>query len=188
MNVCAPLAVGPCVWDVQTMVVSDRGEGYRVDVELQERASQTWREFWLYCPRPDGESGQAVDYVRVALAARRWLWAYLRGESRTNDEAVFLAHSGPNTDQPLTRSGLWQLLSEMGKRAGIRGRCSPHTLRHTFAVEFLRNGGNTFALQQLLGHTDLKMTQRYVALAQADLENQHRMASPMDRLKRRRPE
>ena len=64
-------------------------------------------------------------------------------------------------------------------------RCSPHTCRHYFAVEFLRAGGNVFTLKELLGHTTLTMVNRYVQLAQADLEAQHRQFSPADRLKRR---
>jgi len=48
----------------------------------------------------------------------------------------------------------------------------------------LRNGGNVFTLQQMLGHTSLDMTNRYVALTQADIENQHRQFSPADRLAR----
>jgi site-specific recombinase XerD len=64
-------------------------------------------------------------------------------------------------------------------------RCSPHTFRYTFAVEFLRAVGNVFSLQQPLGHTSLHMTNRYVALAQGDIENQHRQFSPVERLKGR---
>jgi site-specific recombinase XerD len=85
----------------------------------------------------------------------------------------------------LTRSGLLQLIRRLGKAAKIEAcRCSPHTFRHTFAVEFLRAGGNVFTLKELLGHTTLTMTQRYVAIAQADIESQHRRFSPADRLKR----
>lgn len=66
----------------------------------------------------------------------------------------------------------------------IKGvRCSPHTLRHTFAVNFLRGGGNLFELQQLMGHTDLTVLRRYVALAEADLAQAHWAASPADRMK-----
>jgi site-specific recombinase XerD len=50
---------------------------------------------------------------------------------------------------------------------------------------YLRAGGNQFTLQQMLGHTHLQMTDRYVALAQADIENQHRQFSPVARLKGR---
>jgi len=85
----------------------------------------------------------------------------------------------------LTRSGLLQLIERLGIAAGIKQvRCSPHTFRHTFAVDFLRNGGNSFNLQQLLGHCDMHMTARYVNVAQADIENQHRRYSPADRIKR----
>ena len=99
--------------------------------------------------------------------------------------AAFCADRGPCAGEPLTRSGLRQLVSRLGKDAGIQAtRCSPHNFRHTFAVSFLRNGGNAFTLQQMLGHTSLHMTNRYVALAQADIENQHRQFSPADCLGR----
>lgn len=85
----------------------------------------------------------------------------------------------------MKRSGLLQLIRRLGRKAGIQAtRCSPHTFRNTFAVEFLRGGGNLFSLQQLLGHSSLSMTNRYVALAQGDIENQHRQFSPADRLAR----
>lgn len=88
---------------------------------------------------------------------------------------------------PLTRSGLRQMLAKLGAEAGIDAtRCSPHTCRHTFAVTFLRAGGNVFTLKELLGHTDLKMTNRYVALAEADIENQARAFSPMDQIAKQR--
>jgi integrase/recombinase XerD len=74
----------------------------------------------------------------------------------------------------------------LGRVAGIQSaRCSPHTFRHTFAVEFLRGGGNVFSLKELLGHTSLTICNRYIALAQADLERQHRQYSPADRLRKK---
>ena len=59
-------------------------------------------------------------------------------------------------------------------------RCSPHVFRHTFAIEFLRAGGNVFTLKELLGHTSLTISNRYVALADADIERQHRLFSPVE--------
>lgn len=65
-------------------------------------------------------------------------------------------------------------------RLGVK--IKPYDLRHCFALGFLRNGGNVFALQRMMGHTDLSMTRRYIALAQSDLKEQHDAASPLSRL------
>lgn len=79
-----------------------------------------------------------------------------------------------------------QIVKAAGQIAGITGvRCSPHTCRHTFAIEFLRGGGDVFELQQLLGYESLEMVRRYVKKAKADLEEAHRKASPANRLKLR---
>jgi integrase len=82
-------------------------------------------------------------------------------------------------------AGELQILYRMilGYAAGIRGkRVSPHTLRHTFAVNWLKNGGDTLSLQRLLGHSTPAMTTRYVNFATADLAELHRTVSPLDRL------
>jgi site-specific recombinase XerD len=53
-------------------------------------------------------------------------------------------------------------------------RCSPHTLRHTFAVSYLRAGGNLFYLSKILGHTSVKTTERYLqSLGIDDLQAVH---------------
>jgi site-specific recombinase XerD len=111
------------------------------------------------------------------------LRAYLREEERTPDQHLFLSERGQNAGEPFLRGGILQLIERLGKKAGIQGvRCSPHTFRHTFAIEFLRNGGNLFTLKQILGHTSLQVTNRYVSLAQADIQSQHRQFSPGDRV------
>ncbi len=108
---------------------------------------------------------------------------YLRDEPRLPTEPLFISERGSNAGAQLTRSGLKQLIERLGLAAKLQSvRCSPHTFRHTFAVEFLNNGGNVFSLKQLLGHTSLQVTNRYVALAQADIRHQHHNFSPGDRL------
>lgn len=97
----------------------------------------------------------------------------------TEDLPLFLSGQG---NMPITRSGLQQLLERLRRRCGIKGSCSPHAFRRSFAVQTLRNGANVFSVQAMLGHSDLGMTQRYCALAQTDVEAQHRQFSPVDRL------
>lgn len=115
------------------------------------------------------------------------LWALLRDQPGDPDAPLFRADGGHTPGEGLTRSGVLQIIRRLGRSAGLEAvRCSPHTFRHTFACSFLRAGGNVFSLKELLGHTTLSMVNRYVALAEADIANQHRQFSPVDRLNARR--
>ena len=67
----------------------------------------------------------------------------------------------------MNRDALLKLLVRLGGKAGVQDS-HPHRFRHTFAVNFLRNGGNAFELQMALGHTTLDMGQTYLSLAQTD--------------------
>jgi integrase/recombinase XerD len=88
----------------------------------------------------------------------------------------------------MCRSKARKLLLRYGRAAGIEGvRISPHTLRHTFAVLYIRNGGDSFSLQEMLGHSTLEMTRRYVHLASRDVAEQHKKFSPMEFLAGRPP-
>lgn len=71
-------------------------------------------------------------------------------------------------------------LKKYSQKIGVS--ITPYALRHSFALIFLRLGGNSFALQRELGHTTLTMTRRYVALTENDLKQQHSMASPLNTL------
>jgi site-specific recombinase XerD len=139
--------------------------------------------------------GEKTRYVHLGEATRRAL-RRLIGEYRDpirpdqpapRSQPVFTSLRGKTTGEALTRAGLYRLVRMLGKRAGIEGiRCSPHTWRHTAAIEYLRNGGAVFSLQMQLGHQDLAMTKKYINLADADLADQHRKASPADHLFGRR--
>lgn len=113
-----------------------------------------------------------AEAIRQLLQARHPAW----GES----VPVFCTQDGT----PLNRHTWSDRLEIYSKRLGVRIR--PYDLRHAFALQFLRNGGNALALQRVLGHTDLSMTKRYVALTQQDLREQHALASPLNVLLPRR--
>jgi len=78
------------------------------------------------------------------------------------------------------RNSLAHLTSQLGRLAGIRGSVHPHRFRHTFAITFLRNGGDIYTLQEILGHSTFEMVRHYLALAQIDIESAHQRASPVE--------
>lgn len=61
---------------------------------------------------------------------------------------------------------------------------SIHAFRHTFARNWIRNTGDVFRLQKILGHSTLEMTRRYVNMFSEDLKEGYESFSPLDRLKR----
>ncbi|PMQ01054.1 MAG: hypothetical protein CBR30_07745 [Dictyoglomus sp. NZ13-RE01] len=62
--------------------------------------------------------------------------------------------------------------------------CSSHTLRHTFANNFIRNGGDVFTLQRILGDSDITTCMIYVHLSGKDIQQAMMKFSPVDRLER----
>ena len=127
--------------------------------------------------RAGGAKGRKGRVVYLGKAARRALWRYLaeREDHVDADAPLFLGH----LSRRLRRDTLRQLLRDLGRRAGVKN-CHPHRFRHTFAVTYLRSGGDVFTLQAILGHSTLEMVQHYARLAQLDVEKAHRKASPAD--------
>lgn len=117
--------------------------------------------------------------VHFAQRCHQALWRYHVTRQPHLAPGQPLFHTGPaDLPEPFDRQVLGRLLSRIGERAGVH--CNPHRFRHTFAIEFLRNGGNLFALQDLLGHSSLEMVRRYARIVQADRAHAHKIASPAD--------
>lgn len=123
--------------------------------------------------------GDKERSVPFGQATKRALTQYLARRGELEADAFFVTCYG----DPMTRFRLAEMVVQRCKKAGVQGlRCSPHTFRHTFAVSYLRAGGDVFSLQKILGHSDLTMTRRYAELSQTDVQDKHRMFSPGDRL------
>ena len=73
-----------------------------------------------------------------------------------------------------------------GRYCDARGvnKSSIHGLRHNFAKQWVKNNGNMFALQKILGHSTLDMTRRYVKLFGEDIKEDYDKYSPLDSLKK----
>jgi integrase/recombinase XerD len=108
------------------------------------------------------------DKARVVVGGLRtqkalWRWLAMLG---TMPKSIALFPSTHGGDH-LRREAVKHLLTRLGRRAGVE-RVHPHRFRHTFAINYLRNGGNAVMLQELLGHTDLSMVRNYIRLAEQD--------------------
>lgn len=105
------------------------------------------------------------DYIRT--------WRY----RADNNDYLF-----PNTaNEYLSPEALAHSFAKYCKNRGC-SHTNIHGLRHSFALNWVRNGGSEFKLQKILGHSTLDMTRRYVALATADLKEDYECFSALDRL------
>ncbi len=104
------------------------------------------------------------------------VWRYLaERKSATVDEPLFPSQ---HTGHELDAGDLYHIITRIAARADVAD-AHPHRFRHTFAIQFLRNHGDVYTLQRILGHTTLDMVRRYLAIAQTDIEAAHRLASPV---------
>jgi integrase/recombinase XerD len=110
--------------------------------------------------------GRRERLVPIGTAAARALATYLGGGrpklvGERLEPRLFVNHRGTG----LTRQGLYKIVRRHARAAGLDGRMSPHTLRHTFAVHLLAGGCDLRSLQEMLGHADLATTQLYQQLS-----------------------
>ena len=140
----------------------------------------------LLALRPDDvrvEGGKNVIKVRgkgdrerlVPLSpglARRLKRFADRARADASSDRLFLTlRRGRGSGQldALTESAVEQMIRGLGDTAGIKKRVYPHLVRHSFATDYLRRGGNPILLQQILGHSSLAMiTQTYQHLTFTD--------------------
>ena len=104
--------------------------------------------------------GRRQREVGFGVKTRKALRVYMRYRKAPSDEkALFLSRKGGH----LGTMALNEILRSLAETAGITGvRCSPHTFRHTFAVNALRQGVDLFKVSRLLGHSNVQTTDRYL--------------------------
>jgi integrase/recombinase XerD len=119
--------------------------------------------------------GRKERLVPVGAEALAWVARYLRDArprltaGRAGSPLLFVGPRG----RGLTRQSLWQIVLRAARRAGLRQRVSPHTLRHCFASHLLEGGADLRAVQLMLGHADISTTQIYTHLPSAAIRRMY---------------
>lgn len=138
----------------------------------------------------DAKMGKSREVFFGANAAAA-LSAYLKLEPRYDDDPLFFGEKGiPAGDGSggLKESGIGKMVRLLGRDANLPAglRCSPHTLRHTFAIEALRAGWDLMSVSRQLGHESVEQTQQYLKIASADIAAMSASRDPLDRMKQDR--
>ena len=129
--------------------------------------------------RRDLQEGFGEVYIPPALSRK-----YKKAAFETGWQYVFPSkkrsidpRSGRERRHHVLESGLQKAVKKAARRAGIDKRVTCHTLRHSFATTMLENGTNIRVLQELMGHADVKTTERYTHVMDKDIRH---LKSPLD--------
>lgn len=123
--------------------------------------------------------GSKTRIVPLGQRAREALAAWIGGGRTKLPNAaraaeVFLSKSG----RPMTRGDAWRVVKAAAARAGLSGKISPHTLRHSFATHMVEGGADLRSVQEMLGHASIKTTEVYTHLDTGHVTSLHRLYHP----------
>lgn len=150
--------------------------GCRISEILGLKISDIQLEEKILTVRGKGGRGRVVPFGDRSLVS---LVKYLNRRNKLfgNVAVLFLTKFGDHLTLRMTN----KIIERIGEKAKIENvRLSAHTFRHTFAKNWLMNGGDIFSLQKILGHRTLEMVKNYVNITFKDIQSQHSKFSPGD--------
>ena len=124
--------------------------------------------------------GRKTRFVPIGRDMKKLLWRYMKQRNLyvlQGDYTLFISQKG----EGMTSYGVQTLFRRVKKGLGWN-KLNPHLMRHSFSVNFINNGGDSFSLQRILGHHDISMTSRYVNLSTKNIKSQHNRFSPIDNI------
>jgi integrase/recombinase XerD len=127
-----------------------------------------------------GDKERLVPIGRKAIAAVEEYLAgarpkFVRPSSPPpHNQVLFLTRNGKR----LSRISIWKIMHDYGVRLGLRGRLTPHKLRHSFATHLLERGADLRSVQLMLGHADISTTQIYTHVVEERLKQVYKAHHP----------
>ncbi|HEX9877330.1 MAG TPA: site-specific tyrosine recombinase XerD [Gammaproteobacteria bacterium] len=123
--------------------------------------------------------GDRERLIPLGDEAQDWLREFIEGPRveillERQSDYLFPTRRGDR----MTRQAFWHIIKRYAKKAGVRKRLSPHTVRHAFATHLLNNGADLRVVQLLLGHSDVSTTQIYTHVARERLKDLHARHHP----------
>ena len=121
--------------------------------------------------------GEKQRLVPVGSFAKQAVLVYLDNlRSGAGSSTIFVNRFG----RKFSRTGVWKIVKQMVRRAGIAKRVTPHTFRHSFATHLLEGGADLRVVQEMLGHADISTTEIYTRLDRDYIIAEHRKYHPRE--------
>lgn len=148
----------------------------RCGLRLEEVANLTLRainlrraQLFIY----DGKGGKD-RVVYLSGDAFEALTRYLKKRPSSRVRKVFLVEKGAYKDKPLSMRGIQKRMEHYSRKAGLKVSC--HQLRHTMATQLLNADADLVIIQDLLGHNQIRTTQRYCKVSNLKVQRDYHKA------------
>ncbi|MBN2394988.1 MAG: site-specific tyrosine recombinase XerD [Candidatus Atribacteria bacterium] len=147
-----------------TELISLQRNDVNLDHQLLKCTGKGNKERWI--PFSDKANHALQDYLQLIRPK------LVKQNRDTN--LLFLNSHG----QPISRQGVFYLIKNYARKAGITKKVTPHTLRHTLATHLIENGADLRTVQEMLGHSDISTTQLYTHVSRKWIKEEYFKAFP----------
>jgi site-specific recombinase XerD len=145
----------------------------RCGLRVEEVANLTlqaidWRRQRLYV---FGGKGSKDRVVFISNDTYQLLAAYIKARWSLRVKKVFLVEKGHHKGRPISIRGIQKRLQYYAQKSGLQVSC--HQLRHTMATQMLNADAALVTIQELLGHSKIKTTQRYCKISNLKVQRDY---------------
>ena len=164
-------------WRVYTLVSTILDTGCRIEELLIARVIDFDFDKMLLTVYGKGRKERRVPFG-IELRKVLFRFGQVKERAGVRSELMFPAREGGRWEQRNALRSYYCLLKRLGlPRSGF------HRLRHTFATQYLRHGGDVVRLSIILGHSEVSTTMKYLHLLTEDLQRPHQSLSILNRLR-----